>query len=408
MQPGDIYAPPPGSQPRRGDPYDPYASTAQNQQHPPPVPPAPGQYGHQHTASNSNPFDEPPSRYDSPAPVPPPVPPPPVGTLGLPQPYEAGHSESQVSLNQPYLPDTRLHSPPPLHQMNSAYGDLGYPPTPAPYHGTQEDDYNDHAPLLNQPGQPGGYGMPAYQLTDEGAIPMTQVHGHGYAPPLPPQSGPPMTMQGIRFDDPYGDGPHGHGEDQPRIHYGPLPTRQIRRNKTQKRVQLFQGHLVLDVDVPSKLLEKCTIKEGNEFTKMRYTAVTCDPDDFVRDNYTLRQRLYNPPRHTELFIVVTMYNEDDTLFARTMYGIMQNIANLCNRGSKSTWSKEGWQKVRTKGREISLTSGGCLYCFRWTHEDQPANEIGPGSAGCLPGRYRYQCRQRQARHGALVRVHDSA
>lgn len=238
--------------------------------------------------------------------------------------------------------------------MNSNYSDVGYPPPPTSYVTAQDDDYTDNAPLLQQ-GRPGAYGMPAYQLTDDGAIPMSQVnhgHGHGHAPPLP-QPGPPMTMQNIHFDDPYADGPHDAAH--PRVHYGPLPTRQIRRNKTQKRVQLFQGHLVLDVDVPSKLLEKCAIKEGNEFTKMRYTAVTCDPDDFVADRYTLRQRLYNPPRHTELFIVVTMYNEDDVLFARTMYGIMQNIANLCNRGSKSTWSKEGWQKVRAELTMRALT-----------------------------------------------------
>jgi chitin synthase len=56
------------------------------------------------------------------------------------------------------------------------------------------------------------------------------------------------------------------------------------------------------------LLDQCPIREGNEFTKMRYTAVTCDPNDFVDDKYTLRQRLYDPPRQTELFIVITMYN----------------------------------------------------------------------------------------------------
>lgn len=67
--------------------------------------------------------------------------------------------------------------------------------------------------------------------------------------------------------------------------------------------RLFRGHLVLDVEVPSLLLDQSQIKEGNEFTKMRYTAVTCDPNDFVEDKYTLRQRLYDPPRQTELFIV---------------------------------------------------------------------------------------------------------
>jgi len=44
---------------------------------------------------------------------------------------------------------------------------------------------------------------------------------------------------------------------------------------------LFRGHLVLDVDVPSMLLDQCSIRDETEFTKMRYTAITCDPNDFV-------------------------------------------------------------------------------------------------------------------------------
>lgn len=93
---------------------------------------------------------------------------------------------------------------------------------------------------------------------------------------------------------------------------------------------------------------------------MRYTAVTCDPNDFMvspthprgefrthrqADQYTLRQRLYDPPRQTELFIVITMYNEDDELFCRTMRGVMQNVAHLCGRGKSKTWGKDGWKKV---------------------------------------------------------------
>lgn len=67
--------------------------------------------------------------------------------------------------------------------------------------------------------------------------------------------------------------------------------------------------------------------------------------DLQDDQYTLRQRLYDPPRHTELFIVVTMYNEDDVLFCRTMRGLMQNIAHLCNRTRSKTWGEDGWKKV---------------------------------------------------------------
>lgn len=38
---------------------------------------------------------------------------------------------------------------------------------------------------------------------------------------------------------------------------------------------------MLDVDVPSMLLDQCAIRDELEMTKMRYTAVTCDPNDFV-------------------------------------------------------------------------------------------------------------------------------
>lgn len=78
---------------------------------------------------------------------------------------------------------------------------------------------------------------------------------------------------------------------------------------------------------------------------MRYSAATCDPNDFMKEGFTLRQVLYEPPRRTELFIVMTMYNEEDDLFCRTMHGVMKNIAHLCTRDRSRTWGKEGWKKV---------------------------------------------------------------
>jgi hypothetical protein len=91
-------------------------------------------------------------------------------------------------------------------------------------------------------------------------------------------------------------------------HFGQAPVRQPRRYKTTKRVELFQGNLVLDCPVPSKLLQMVPRQDDREFTHMRYTACTCNPDDFQREKYTLRQELYDPRRPTELFIVLTMYN----------------------------------------------------------------------------------------------------
>jgi len=113
----------------------------------------------------------------------------------------------------------------------------------------------------------------------------------------------------------------------------------------QYKFRLFHGNFVLDSQVPSKLLDLCAHKADREFTHMRYSAATCDPNDFKDTGFTLRQVHYDPPRRTELFIVMTMYNEDEELFCRTMHGVMKNIAHLTKRDRSKTWGKEGWKKV---------------------------------------------------------------
>lgn len=102
---------------------------------------------------------------------------------------------------------------------------------------------------------------------------------------------------------------------------------------------------MLDNAVPPKLLEMCANRNEREFTHMRYSAATCDPNNFKDDGFTLRQVHYDPPRRTELFIVMTMYNEEEDLFCRTMHGVIKNIAHLCKRDRSKTWGKEGWKKV---------------------------------------------------------------
>lgn len=83
---------------------------------------------------------------------------------------------------------------------------------------------------------------------------------------------------------------------------------------------------------------------------MRYTAATCDPDDFTEENgWSLRTKLYN--RHTEILIAVTSYNEDKTLYARTLHGVMLNIRDICKTKQSKFWrqdsegGKPGWQKI---------------------------------------------------------------
>ena len=102
---------------------------------------------------------------------------------------------------------------------------------------------------------------------------------------------------------------------------------------------------MIDSTVPTKLLNLCALKDGREFTHIRCSAATGDPNNFKDNGFTLRQVHYDPPRHTELFIVVTLYNEDDGQFTGTMHGVMKNIAYLCKRDRSKTWGKDAWKKV---------------------------------------------------------------
>lgn len=153
----------------------------------------------------------------------------------------------------------------------------------------------------------------------------------------------PMLKPG---ENPFGPDPYNADyQDEPRPTPSPAP---IRRWKTVKEVQLFNGNLVLDCPIAPKLLSQVPHAEPpgrDEFTHMRYSAATCDPADFFEERFTLRQKLFAKPRHTELFIAVTMYNEDDFLFARTMSGVFKNIEHMCSRTSSKTWGKDAWKKI---------------------------------------------------------------
>ncbi|KAM4055675.1 chitin synthase domain-containing protein [Hirsutella rhossiliensis] len=133
--------------------------------------------------------------------------------------------------------------------------------------------------------------------------------------------------------------------------YGPAPNgAQERRGvrapqMSRKEVQLINGELVLECKIPTILYSFLPRRNEVEFTHMRYTAVTCDPDDFVDRGYKLRQSIGRTTRETELFICITMYNEDEFGFTRTMHAVMKNISHFCSRSRSRTWGESGWQKI---------------------------------------------------------------
>lgn len=143
---------------------------------------------------------------------------------------------------------------------------------------------------------------------------------------------------------------YNHETPDPNLHYGPAPEKQSRRGvrdaqMSKKEVQLINGELILECKIPTILHSFLPRRDEREFTHMRYTAVTSDPDDFTLRGYKLRQEIGSTMRETELFICVTMYNEDEVDFTRTMHGIMRNIMHFCSRTKSRTWGKDGWKKI---------------------------------------------------------------
>jgi chitin synthase len=127
----------------------------------------------------------------------------------------------------------------------------------------------------------------------------------------------------------------------------------LKRYATRKVKLVQDSVLSIDYPVPSAIKNaveskyRKDLEAGNEeFSHMRYTAATCDPNDFtLKNGYNLRPRMYN--RHTELLIAITYYNEDKSLLSRTLHGVMQNIRDIVNLKKSEFWNKGGpaWQKI---------------------------------------------------------------
>ncbi|KAK8071248.1 chitin synthase I [Apiospora hydei] len=251
-------------------------------------------------------------------------------------PLQHGYQLDDVPYGQP---------PPPSHSA------LDLPPAGGPGRYTP----SDRLPLnsahsvdnLSQSQYGGGYG-------GEYAVNPQAHHDGYYNQPYEPSPG------GTPYDEPQGyelsdqrpmlqqNDSYAHGgipepyKDEPQQGGG---GGNLKRWKTVKQVLLYRGNLVLDCPIPPRLLNQLPHGERDEFTHMRYTAATCDPNDFYNENFTLRQKLFSKPRHTELFVVITMYNEDDILFARTMIGVLKNIEYMCSRKESKTWGPDAWKKI---------------------------------------------------------------
>ncbi|GBB96459.1 hypothetical protein RclHR1_02760012 [Rhizophagus clarus] len=168
--------------------------------------------------------------------------------------------------------------------------------------------------------------------------PYPPVNQYDYYDP-PPESNDYYYDKAPLVQENYNNAQYGQWSDHQAVDFN----EKANRRKSVRHVELTNGNLILDCPVPDKVIRNVKYTTGEEFTTMRYTAVTCDPDDFIQNGYLLRPYIYN--RKTELMIVMTMYNEDDQLFIKTMSSAIKNVAHLCTRDRSKTWGKDGWQKV---------------------------------------------------------------
>ncbi|KAF2726314.1 glycosyltransferase family 2 protein [Polychaeton citri CBS 116435] len=246
------------------------------------------------------------------------------GTFGHNEEYDDAHRYTPNPFQQATHQHTGQYSLSPVYEPQAG----AYLDPRAQYHDhTPAPSYHDQTPTPSQ--------QPTHYWQDEqDTRPMLQPGG-SYGPD------PHETPEQVDAMDP--DIEAGYQDPPP-----PPANAAIRRWKTVKEVQLFNGNLVLDCPVPPRLLNQiqhAQPPERDEFTHMRYSAATCDPSEFYDKHFTLRQRLFAKPRHTELFIVITMYNEEDELFARTLIGVIKNIEYMNSRTSSKTWGKEAWKKI---------------------------------------------------------------
>jgi chitin synthase len=198
---------------------------------------------------------------------------------------------------------------------------------------------------------PQDFGGQGQQYDDEEEIekqPLTGGAAPGFYPPGP--------VDPNMYGDPYAQGrPISVVSDASVGVDSAWRRRQTIRRGVKKTVKLTNGNFITEYPVPTPVYSAVEAKWNSgvrttEFSHMRYSAATCDPDEFNEQNgWSLRTKMYN--RETELLIAVTSYNEDKTLYARTLHGVMLNIRDICKTKQSKYWRRSaeegvpGWQRI---------------------------------------------------------------
>ncbi|KAI9204452.1 chitin synthase-domain-containing protein [Polychytrium aggregatum] len=119
------------------------------------------------------------------------------------------------------------------------------------------------------------------------------------------------------------------------------PTRRLRTSL--RRVQLqANGSFVVEVPLSAPLISRLKYQTEGEFTELRYSALTCNPDEFS-DQFQLKVALQK--RTIKFAIVLTLHNEGPEIFCRSLFAIFKSINFLCRQGETDKSESMDWQSV---------------------------------------------------------------
>lgn len=302
-------------------------------------------------------------------------------------PYRPSSSRQSDSPTKPFTPrGSREYPRPPASNVPYEPADINGVPRP----GTPSSAYggSPRRPLPPQPLFAGGRPPSMISLEEPQEPGITAIpidDDDDTADPFGPAAGDsdlqrprPVSRNTFQSESTVTDDKEFDNKDPEDDLCGPAPDGVHRRRgarpaqMTRKEVKLINGELILECKIPTILYSFLPRRDDVEFTHMRYTAVTCDPNDFVDRGYKLRQNIGSTSRETELLICITMYNENEIDFTRTMHGVMRNLSHFCSRAKSRTWGKDGWQKIvvciisdgRSKVHPRTLDAMAAMGCYQ--------------------------------------------
>ncbi|KAL4751108.1 hypothetical protein BDW72DRAFT_212904 [Aspergillus terricola var. indicus] len=129
---------------------------------------------------------------------------------------------------------------------------------------------------------------------------------------------------------------------------GPNPAKElipIERKNPVPEAGLVRGNVVLTGQVHPQIRSQVSGDyDDDEFTTVRYSALTCEPSMFRKEQFMLRQKLYIKPRRTELLVTVPICEESGTDLGRTLTSIFANIQYVSSRKRVKAWKRHGWKR----------------------------------------------------------------